>query len=1493
MSSQQPRITLRPPPHRDYLTGYPGIPASDPSTDAQPTFDPLHQLPHVLRPQAHLTGTVEIRSPAKGGPIRAKWLSLELEKIECVPAPPPPSSGSQAQENGTGRGAARDGRFVELIGTGPNKLWVAGESESAVPVRETGRDSPRKKGLKAILKSGGGGPSDREDEDDGYAWIPDGNYPFKIPLPEGLPPTIEVDSKLNGVSYQIVASLCCKGKKGILKGAHKPAIFVASAPVLLNKADILPTWPAYQPVLPTPLPPKLPWAAPPGELTVGETKESKLVIRRDDGTAGEVWMKATRQGAGYGPGDAVNVFVQLGWGGEKPIKLTRLDFVLRETLTFRYPSPANPNYITRAPPRVSSLFTANASVSPDVNNPTAFAVLYQNEPVAFDLTGIVPSSHMRVTVRTAKHVDVAYHLKVRAMIEGGDEVAVDAWPVVIGNVSSRVAKGIMADIGYVEGLCERAGLVPTSAGSPQSEQTPSFSPPLISSNLRRSLMPPSPSPALSPPPVEHDPSLPYVGDSAADEKSRLLEARNNMHVSNPSPTPALAPPSLAHPLHTLSGTNGETPERSMPIRPTFIPSPTAEEEKRRYYEEATRSRDALQSSVRSKQDNGYHTSPTSTDVTQQTREAPVTPTTVASPSTVNYHEAAVLRRSLVQNGVSRNPPPRADSDPAMLAALAGSNLPVTEPPTLARGYLSSAAPVARSSTMMALSGSDVSDAPPPSPPPSRSPPPTSPSLSAAALLGRSLTTAEAEKKRLFLDARETARRRQEEARVELERQNRLLEEIEFEEAQRDFEERLVAEAEAELRDEERRKRETFEASQKEVARLEEEKWVREEELRRARAVAELEEKKRQAEIERLNELKRFEEQQRAAEEARAAEIARQAAERKREDEAKRAKAEELRRIDAERQREDEARRVAVARKAEMERVRAEDEQRRLVAEQARREEEERRRQQAEVEEQRRRMVEAEAQRLYEEEHRRHEEEQSRRAQEDYARRAYEENVRRGQEELARQAADEARRMVAQRAAQASSPAYLPPGSYGHPSYAPITVRPAPSVPHHVADGIERAHSVASFAPSMSAAAADSAFYAQAIARSGSALSEEKAAYLRQLRQQEEERRSGTAAEMGISSSQPSQSRQLSQSPAPPSTLSNYSFDPSTQSHIYAGYHSQPYTPPQPAYPQPPLPPQPPSAPNGARPSRQNTYDPSLSATPKPQQFYRNAPSAPSIPDSPSYSPPVPAPATSSSAAPSMYKTAAEEKEEMQARRRAEDERQQQQRSKQPAPVEDADDLPPSYPVQGSATARDRSAAEEKAELQSYYAAKAAVDERARQPPPLPPSRQASAPPEGYDHPQHPQYAAQTPAPVYQPSSSAPPSQPPLPSIHENGSSAYNGPAYPAAYSPDPSQPQRQATNEVLQDRDPSVSAGKQRAQRPATASSDDYSDSIIAGYVYPPQPHLPPQQERQRSSPDDRAREDAQDVAFARSQLETGFPEFDRLAGEIEQANQARMNGGA
>ncbi|GAA5940828.1 hypothetical protein JCM3775_006824 [Rhodotorula graminis] len=1384
MSNQHPRITLRPPPHRDFLQGYPGIPASDPSTDAVPTPDPLYPLPHVLRRQAHLSGTVEVRAPLKGL-IRCKFLSVELEKIEVVP--PPPNTDPTTKPKATDP-SRKDNRYVELIGIGPNKLWEAGVSEGAdVPRPALAVDSPRKKGLKGLFSSSKAhkAPRQDDDDDDGFDYIPDGNYPFSIPLPEGLPPTVELDSHYHGVAYQIVASLCIKGKQGLLKGAPKSTIVIASAAILLNKADILPTWPAYQPVLPSPLPPKLPWAASPGsgELTLGETREARLAIRRQDGTAGEVWIKATREALAFGPGDAVRVFVQIGWGGEKPIKLTRLDAVLRETLTYRHPSPSNQNYVVRSPPKVTALFTANASVSPDPDNPNAFAVLYENEPVAFDLSGVVPNNHTRVTVRTAKHVDVAYHLKVRAMLEGGDEISVDHWPVLIGDCDSRTAKGIMRDIGWVEGLCDRAGLSPSSSANsaPEREHEQAHGPPRPEAQRHASTRSTSPpAPTMRAPVRQDNEQLPPASSpvasyqDAALEKSRLLKstygAANGagFHVANPtsshdrehdvddrfSPSSSSSPPPPHHHL-----------EAPAPMRPSFGALSTAEDEKRSYYEHTTRQRDALQLSVRGT-DSLSAPSPTSLvdhhhDQHHRYSSSQHSPSIEDDPPSV--HRAAIVHRASRDELSRPAGAPRAESDRSGLRA----SQFVEGGPTFATAHL---APT-RSNTTMALSGSDVSISTPSiSSPPSPAPPPVEPApprdapTSPAALLGRSLTTAEAEKRRLFLDAKEMARKRQEEARLELERQNQALAELDFEEAQLAYEARLIAEAEDERREVERLAREAFEADRLARIRADEERWQREEQARQAQARAEIEEKRRRAEQAMQDELRRFKQHHLEAERVRAAEIERQAEERKREDDAKRAMADEMRRLDDERKRDELERKSAAARKVETERQRADAERRRLEGERARLADVARR--QAEAAEAQRRFDEeqrARARAAEEEDARRRAEEEERYEREEDERRRYDEEERHRAAEAAAAAAAAARR--AQQSSEGMS-TYTRSDSYDRPAY------PTPPSNGRTTSygGVHRApsvHSVASFAPGTSAANATAEFYAQAIGQQ-SGLSDEKARYLAQLR----ERRAqvGSPGPYGSPSSPPTHYDSVALQPAYP------------QGNGY------------PRAPQPQSPPPPPVHP---------AYDAARTSAP-------NLPPKPPLPPHTASSTAVDPPAATSST--STYKTAAEEKEEAAARRRAEDaaaarRRADEARGKQPAlPVED-EEAPPSYPAPPAQGGSSSSAAAEKAELERYYSAKAAVDAQ-RKEPPAPPSHHGAA---AFDR-----SPLASPVPTYEPSHGG-------------------GPAYPSQLD---RHALRASTTTVMTSysdnsshelhRDASVAAGK-RAQRPPSSSAA--SDSF--GYPAP------------------------------------------------------------
>lgn len=140
MSSSQAKLTLRAPPHRQFITGWPGIPAGQ------------------GRPAAHIAGDVEVRLGGKG--LKASWLRIELRKLETTPS----------GEN-----------WGELIGKGPIEVW----------------------------KAEGNAETDAEGR---WDLIQTEDFPFKILIPEGLPPTARLDKQI-GISYEMVTSLCVKAKK--------------------------------------------------------------------------------------------------------------------------------------------------------------------------------------------------------------------------------------------------------------------------------------------------------------------------------------------------------------------------------------------------------------------------------------------------------------------------------------------------------------------------------------------------------------------------------------------------------------------------------------------------------------------------------------------------------------------------------------------------------------------------------------------------------------------------------------------------------------------------------------------------------------------------------------------------------------------------------------------------------------------------------------------------------------------------------------------------------------------------------------------------------------------------------------------------------------------------------------------------------------------------------------------------------------------------------
>ena len=109
----------------------------------------------------------------------------------------------------------------------------------------------------------------------------------------------------------------------LLKGGSKPTVLVASASIMLHKADILPAFPAYAPILSPPIPQDLPWLGSASGWTVGESRETDLTTTsRGGGRQGKVTLRAIRKGSAFGPGDEVQLFVEIVSTGQTTIRVS-------------------------------------------------------------------------------------------------------------------------------------------------------------------------------------------------------------------------------------------------------------------------------------------------------------------------------------------------------------------------------------------------------------------------------------------------------------------------------------------------------------------------------------------------------------------------------------------------------------------------------------------------------------------------------------------------------------------------------------------------------------------------------------------------------------------------------------------------------------------------------------------------------------------------------------------------------------------------------------------------------------------------------------------------------------------------------------------------------------------------------------------------------------------------------------------------------------------
>ncbi|KAG8901483.1 hypothetical protein FRB99_005287 [Tulasnella sp. 403] len=342
-------LFLRPPPNVEFVQGFPGIPS---------------HLPE--RPAACIKGVVELRPGGNG--IKAKWVKVELRKIETLP----------------GGGAANT--YPEFIGESPVALWQAKDEWDELRARD---------------------------------------FPFQIRIPESVPPSIALERNA-GIKYELVASVFVKGKRGLLRREATPTI-TTSTGIVIDKHELHSAWPIY--------------AQP----------ESRS--RSVDGYT----LVVNRTHTAYGPGDriAVQTFVKNDSPHSNQVRY--YEFSLREHVAYR--PGAQPGGRKSVP-------TGRTSAIQEQRIPISMAApLHPGMQAKAELSLQVPISHTTTTVSWAHRIEVAYAIHVKAVLAGGQQLALDL-PITMSNWTRAQSADAVRRIGPAANLSGSAAARNSISGMP-------------------------------------------------------------------------------------------------------------------------------------------------------------------------------------------------------------------------------------------------------------------------------------------------------------------------------------------------------------------------------------------------------------------------------------------------------------------------------------------------------------------------------------------------------------------------------------------------------------------------------------------------------------------------------------------------------------------------------------------------------------------------------------------------------------------------------------------------------------------------------------------------------------------------------------------------------------------------------------------------------------------------------------------------------------------
>lgn len=267
----------------------------------------------------------------------------------------------------------------------------------------------------------GSGKGDREVDEDGGRWevLQTADFPFKIPVPEGLPPTARLDKQC-GISYELVASLCVKGKKGLLKKESTSSIIQSVHPIVIEKHDLHSTWPAYN------------------------------VPDEHHGENEGVRCRVERYQTCYAPGDKVRVKIIVQSGKIEPAKLKSVAFSVRETITFHGGKSSRLSLTS------NSATNRNKPASQRTETLTQKAKqvgkkLYKGDSYEYELECAIPKHHALMTISTAKHVEVSYTMRVYVDVSKAP-IIIDHLPMTMTTFTRTASWETTRKIGYVPGL---------------------------------------------------------------------------------------------------------------------------------------------------------------------------------------------------------------------------------------------------------------------------------------------------------------------------------------------------------------------------------------------------------------------------------------------------------------------------------------------------------------------------------------------------------------------------------------------------------------------------------------------------------------------------------------------------------------------------------------------------------------------------------------------------------------------------------------------------------------------------------------------------------------------------------------------------------------------------------------------------------------------------------------------------------------------------------